>query len=63
MEFLTTDKILTKFFNRFILGEKSKCVLLWGVGLGVTEGVGVGVGNGVGVGVCVQCVSNPFGAA
>ena len=34
MEFLTTDKILTKFFNRFILGEKSKCVLLRGVGVG-----------------------------
>ena len=26
VEFLTTDKILTKFYNRFIMGEKSKYI-------------------------------------
>ena len=25
VEFLTTDRVLTKFFNKFVLGEKSKC--------------------------------------
>ncbi|KAL3893094.1 MAG: hypothetical protein SGPRY_014479 [Prymnesium sp.] len=27
VEFLTTDRVLTKFFNRFIKGEKSKCII------------------------------------
>ena len=26
VEFLTTDKVLTKFYQRFILGEKSKYI-------------------------------------